>query len=281
MNSNSHGIGLIVALQNRYGLKDQSLPNPLKIIDFSHTIFDTPVSFKRFIFPNTADFESATFSRLAYFKSATFSAQINFINSEFTSKTIFANANFNNVPDFRGAKMHEATEWHGIAWPSVPIDKENAQDQVYKYERLKQEMERLKKHEDEQFFFRKELRVRRKLMPLWSVARFLNYLYEALSDYGQSTNKPLLWLCGSFLLGGAGFAWSFNNAGTSWTILHAASLSFASIFPFFPFYKETINPDVFASLSSLAKIIVVMASFFGTLLLFLLGLALRNRFRMR
>jgi len=207
---------------------------------------------------------------------------INFWNSEFTAEAIFANAHFySNAPDFRGAKMHEATEWHGVIWPSIPTDKENAQQQVYTYERLKQEMERLKKHEDEQFFFRKELRVRREMMPLWSVARFFNFLYEAFSDYGQSTNKPLLWLCGSFLLGGAGFAWSFNNAGTSWTILHAASLSFASNFPLLPLYKEIISPDVFASLSNLAKIIIVVQSIFGTLMLFLLGLALRNRFRMR
>jgi hypothetical protein len=62
------------------------------------------------------------------------------------------------VPDFRGAKMHEATEWHGVNWPLAPQDEGTAQAQVYAYERLKQEMERLKEHEDEQFFFRKELR---------------------------------------------------------------------------------------------------------------------------
>ena len=53
-------------------------------------------------------------------------------------------------------------------------------------------MERLKKHEDEQFFFRKELRARRGLVPFGSGAWLLNFAYEALSDYGQSIVKPLL-----------------------------------------------------------------------------------------
>ena len=317
---------LVIAFTARSGRKDQSLPDPTREIDFSHTIFDRGVFLNGFLFPNEAYFISATFSGYAYFdsatfsqvanfysatftedasfelatftgnvyftsatfskyadfESATFSSTINFINSGFTATTIFADARFNSmVPDFRGAKLHEASEWHGVRWPSAPRDKESAQEQVYAYERLKQEMERLKKHEDEQFFFRKELRARRVLVPLWSVARLLNYLYEALSDYGQSTSKPLLWLCVLFLLVSAVFAWAPCITGTSMTIPDAASLSFASIFAIFPLPKGIMAPDVFATLSSLAKIILVVEAFFGTLLLFLLGVALRNRFRMR
>lgn len=370
---------LAIAFTTRSGRTDQSLPNPARKIDFSHTIFDSNVSMTKFHFPNgvnftlatfsgTADFESATFSGDAYFDSATFSERTNFTsatfsgnadfkaatffgdanfrlatfsgvasfgstfsgytnfgsvtfsgftnfmsakfsggayfvsakfskdtlfilvtftsgidfkNSESTAMTLFSNAHFKSeVPDFRGAKLHEATEWHGVGWPAPP-DKTIAQRQVYAYERLKQEMERLKKHEDEQFFFCKELRARRELAPLWSVARFLNYLYAVLSDYGQSTSKPLLWLCGLFLLVSDVFAWVPEITGTSMTIPQAASLSFASIFAIFPLPKGILDPDVFASLSSLAKIIVVVAAFFGTLLLFLLGVALRNRFRLR
>ena len=306
---------LAIAFTARSGRKDQSLPDPTREIDFSHTIFDSGVILNGFNFPNEAKFnsatfvgdaffgsatfsgdvyfESATFSGIAYFQSATFSghanfksvtfsSHIDFVNSEFTAKTIFANAHFNSeVPDFRGAKLHEATEWHDVRWPSAPRDKTSAQKQVYAYERLKQEMERLKKHEDELFFFRKELRARRELLPFWRAARWLDCLYKALSDYGQSASRPLYLLCGSFLLVSAVFAWVPCITGTSMTILHAASLSFASIFLIFPIHNEIMTPHVFSSLSSMAKIIVVVESFFGTLLLFLLGVALRNQFRMR
>ena len=361
---------LAIAFTTRSGRTDQSLPDPTREIDFSHTIFDRGVILNGFNFPNEANFESATFSEDACFKSATFygfanfisvtfsgqvdfesaafsreayfalakfsgivtffgsvtfsgsdfgsatfsgtayfnsatfdgdasfksatwdatatfelatfSSTINFVDSEFTAKTIFAQARFSlEVPDFRGAKLHEATEWHGVRWPSAPPDKTRAQNQVYAYERLKQEMERLKKHEDEQFFFCKELRARRELVPFWTAAWWFNYLYAGLSDYGQSTSKPLLWLCGLFLLVSDVFAWAPSIAGIPMTVLHAARLSFASIFLIFPFHNEIMTPHVFSILSSLAKIIVVVESFFGTLLLFLLGIALRNRFRMR
>ena len=222
------------------------------------------------------------FSGFANLESAKFSSNINFINAEFTAKTIFTDAHFNSqVPDFRGAKLHEATEWHGVRWPSAPPNKTSAQKQVYAYERLKQEMERLKKHEDEQFFFCKELRVRRELVPFWTAAWLFNTLYAVLSDYGQSTSKPLLGLGVLFFLVGAVFVWAPEITGTSMTIPQAASLSFASIFAIFPMPKGIMAPDVFSTLSSLAKIILVVAAFFGTLLLFLLGVALRNRFRMR
>ncbi len=360
---------LAIAFTTRSGRTDQSLPDPTRAIDFSHTIFDRNVCLIGFIFPNdanfksvmfsgTADFESATFSgyptfvsatfsgyaifrsatfsrtaifvsatfsgyanfqsatfwtanfesatftgganfnsttfsELAYFnsttfsggadfKSATFSSHIDFINSEFTAKTIFAHAHFiSEVPDFRGAKLHEATEWHGVRWPSAPTDKTKAQVQVYAYERLKQEMERLKKHEDELLFFRKELRARRVLVPFWTAAWWFNTLYAVLSGYGQSTWKPLVGLCVLFLLVGAVFVWVPEITGTSMTIPQAASVSFASIFAIFPMPKGIMALDVFDSLSSLAKIILVVEAFFGTLLLFLLGVALRNRFRMR
>lgn len=260
---------------------------------YFQSTFSRNAIFESAMFSGIAYFASATFSGQTYFKSATFSGRtefesatfadlIDFINSEFTAKTSFALAHFKSeVPDFRGAKLHEATEWHEVRWPPAPLDKRSAQNQVYAYERLKQEMERLKKHEDEQRFFCKELRARRELVSFWTAAWFFNYLYEALSDYCQSTSKPLLWLCGLFLLVSAVFAWVPDITGTSMTIPQAASLSFASIFAIFPIPKGIMASDVFATLSSTAQIIVVVESFFGTLLLFLLGVALRNRFRMR
>jgi hypothetical protein len=177
--------------------------------------------------------------------------------------------------------MHEATEWHGVNWPPSPKNKSAAQDQVYAYERLKQEMERLKKHEDEQFFFRKELRARRGLVPVGSGAWLLNYAYEAFSDYGQSVGKPLLWLFGLFTFGSAIFAGIAVFNGARMTLPSAAGLSFANIFSFLPIKREIMTGEMVAGLSSVAQIVCAVQSLLGALLLFLLGLALRSRFRMR
>jgi uncharacterized protein YjbI with pentapeptide repeats len=135
------------------------------------TIFDSVT------FSGVADFWHATFSFYVYFHSTLFSESADFRSATFSKNASFTKAQFNtfalfddvcfetSVPDFRGARMHEATQWGGTKWPAAPRDKAAAQDQVYAYERLKQEMERLKKYEDEQFFFfRKELRARRGLL---------------------------------------------------------------------------------------------------------------------
>ena len=249
---------------------------------FTSVTFSGDAMFESATFTGHTNFESATFWNNAIFGKATFSDKVIYRNSTFLSLTSFDTASFNlNVPDFRGAKLHEATEWHRAQWPPPPKNIQNAKeqvyDQVYAYERLKQEMERLKKHEDEQAFFRRELRARRELYSLWSMERFFDFLYEFLSNYGHSTKKPLLWLLASLIL------WSFvflvpDITGMCMTILEAVSLSFANLFLIFPIHNVITPTLVF---SSTAKIIVVVESFSGTLLLFLLGVALRNQFRMR
>jgi uncharacterized protein YjbI with pentapeptide repeats len=250
--------------------------------DFELAKFSSYADFSTARFFSYAGFKSAKFSQHIDFKSATFSKIVDFINAEFTANTVFAQGRFRTaVPDFRGAKMHEATEWHGVQWPPAPQDDIAAQAQVYAYERLKQEMERLKKHEDEQSFFRKELRARRGLVPRWSGAWLLNYAYEVLSGYGQSILRPTLWLLILFLFGVAVFAGLPVFAEARMAIPRAATLSFANIFSFLPIKREIMTPEMTKGLSSAAQIVGVAQSLLGIVLLFLLGLALRSRFRMR
>jgi hypothetical protein len=248
--------------------------------DFSAATFSGYAIFVSATFSGLAKFGAATFGD-AHFRSATFSGHVDFVDAKFAAFTTFADAGFETfVPDFRGATMHEATEWHGVSWPKPPRDKDAAQAQIYAYERLKQEMERLKKHEDEQQFFRRELRARRGLVP-WSGEWLLNVIYEASSDYGLSINRPLLRLFWLFALGSSILTETpaFNNAPM--TIANAAKHSFANIFPFLPLKQDIIAVDKVAVLSPAAQIIAVAQSLLGPLLPFLLGLALRNRFRMK
>jgi hypothetical protein len=245
--------------------------------NFESATFFGDANFASATFSRDANFELATFSGNADFGSAEISSDIRFINTHFAAITIFAEAKFGSaVPDFRGARMHEATEWHGVCWPSAPQEKKAAQAAVYAYERLKQEMERLKKHDDEQFFFRKELRARRGLTSPWSGSWLLNHIYEVSSDYGQSIARPMLWLLCVFAAGFSIFALAPVFNGTRMTAAHAALVSFANIFSFLPMSRETI-----AGLSGAARIIGATQSLLAVLLLFLLGLALRSRFRMR
>jgi uncharacterized protein YjbI with pentapeptide repeats len=250
--------------------------------DFGSAEFINGIAdFSRATFAEAVIFNAAKFN-IASFKAATFSKPITFINTTFTGSTNFAHARFETqAPDFRGAKMHEATEWHAVTWPNPPRNKDDAQQQVYVYERLKQEMERLKKHEDEQKFFRMELRARRRLLWTSPGEWLLNFGYQALSDYGHSFTKPLLWLLGVFVAGATFFALAPVYCGAPMSTDRAAWLSIASVLIFLPTKRELMTEKMVECLSDSAQIVSVVQSLLGVVLLFLLGLALRNRFRMR
>jgi hypothetical protein len=250
---------------------------------FESTTFSDNAYFVGATFANYVSFSAATFSGQTTFCEATFSYRVSFIDAKWAAITTFENADFKEfVPDFRGATMHEATEWHGVSWPKPPRSKVDAQTQIYAYERLRLEMERLKKHDDEQTFFRKELRARRRLFPILSANWLLNAIYQALSDYGNSFSRPLLWLGGVFAAGIAIFTQVPLCAGQPMPFKLAARLSFANIFIFLNDKRELIaRPDMTACLSDTTAAVSAAQSVSGVVLLFLLILALRNRFRMR
>lgn len=138
-------------------------------------------------------------------------------------------------------------------------------------------MERLKKHEDEQFFFRKELRARRGLEQTKRLERVLNWLYEKTSDYGQSLAKPALAFAWLWATGGAAIKDMGFAPGT------AMLLSAANMLPFLPI-KRDMTQTMAANSVEFAGIfhaVSLVQSTTGLILLFLLGLAFRNRFWMR
>ena len=62
----------------------------------------------------------------------------------------------------------------------------------------------------------------------------------------------------------------------------AAKLSFANIFVFLPNKREVMMTDrMVTCLSNTTQAVSATQSLFGVVLLFLVGLALRNRFRMK
>ncbi len=244
-------------------------------------------------FSGRAYFGGAEFFKFAEFGNRTFSDTVDFTACEFKSSTSFDGAKFlSRAPDFRDAKLRELTKWRDVEWPPPPTDQTAALMQVYAYERLKAEMERLKKHEDEQKFFAMELRARRAL--LWfkwhdggradgertksAFGWLLNGAYDVFSGYGLSVGSPLFWFVVLFAVGADIFAWAPVHKGAPLPYYIAEGLSLTNLAPFLP-YKP--DKDIIGCLSPLAKIFGNAQSLLGVILLFLLGLALRNRFRMR
>lgn len=77
--------------------------------------------------------------------------------------------------------------------------------------------------------------------------------------------------------------WPKGRVGATWIwrLAAAAWISFANVFSFLPIRREILTSDVTGGLSNIAQIVGVVQSIFGLILFFLLGLALRSRFRMR
>jgi uncharacterized protein YjbI with pentapeptide repeats len=258
--------------------------------DFNKTAFFESALFFEATFSSTAYFRETAFSSDVFFKGAKFSGETTFGAAEFSgdadfgscefkSQTRFSRAKFTSrVPVFYDTKLREGTDWGLSTWPPPPKDHKDAQAQVFAYGRLKAEMDRLNRPLDAQIFFAKELRAHRELEKRYSPQRALNFLYQIFSFYGASAELPMLWLLVLFLLGFGFFALIPVYKGAPLSYDEAAGLSFTNLISFLP-YKP--NKDIIEGLSPFAKIIGDLQSFLGVLLLFLLGLALRNRFRMK
>lgn len=253
-------------------------------------------------FSGWATFNDAKFSRKhrATFEKATFGGATSFLNAELEGDTSFARAIFKtHPPSFHGAKLNEGTAFDGVTWPDsppVPVkpgntkkDKEakvrdDLEADIKNYQRLKQMMETLKKHEDELDFFAKEMACKQALHrgngetgKAW-----LLEMYGTLSDYGRSVLRPLVWLGFVVWASFVGLLASGNCAeATCGTIERgkAFALSATSALGFLPMKKE-----IFANLDSLSPAahgFMAANTVLSFILLFLAGLGLRNRFRMK
>jgi hypothetical protein len=249
--------------------------------------FGGPPTFKNSIFEGNAKFSNAIFNEAEFtadglsgasFANVTFAAGCDFVNAILNGTTSFEGAKFaKEPPHFFGARLHQGTIWRYILWPK-PQDAVDADRFIDAYACLKLEMDRLKKHEDELDFFALELQSRRVLQESVLKGSGLPIaLYGLLSDYGRSYARPLYALFAVaaigtlvLLLSGAHFA--------PWQSL---GLSFANTFNVFGFRKDFFDAAAIEHLPALLKILAATQTIVGTILLFLLGLGIRNKFRMK
>ncbi len=260
-------------------------------------------------------FDGASFMETASFRSTTFSGGVSFDSAKFSDQTIFTDARFlTHVPTFHAAELYDDTvfpipENYRKNWPpqkgsvkitgqEQPVKVMEAGDQKRAYARLRRFMADLHMIDEEQFFHRMEMRCK-KAMANWK-HRPLYRLYSLLSDYGISVWRPLAGLSLVFLVGmlamlwwdGAftflpkettGFDWAFGLGGSHdpWAEPRkAAGWSISNTLPFLGLVR-LYYADTAKDLAWQLKLIGGLQSLVGIFLLFLLGLGLRNRFRLR
>ncbi|MDQ6702622.1 MAG: pentapeptide repeat-containing protein [Pseudomonadota bacterium] len=241
---------------------------------FSWVKFDGKARFEKDVY-----FDGITFTGETNFKNATFEAVSSFVNTKMKYTTTFEGATFETAPPrFFGAELHEGTVWPASKdWPT-PKKKDEAKEFVRAYERLKLEMDRLKKHEDELDFFALELQSRRVLQESVLKGSGLPIaLYGALSDYGRSYARPLYALLAVAAVGTLVLLLS----GALLAPWQSLGISVANTLNVFGFRKDFFDPHLFENLPAPLKILAAAQTILGTILLFLFGLGIRNKFRMK
>jgi len=201
--------------------------------------------------------------------------------------TTFESAKFRRVPDFRSSSFETPPILHDlhVEYTTTSTRQEDSQD-ADKYRRLKQLASDAKDYQSELKFFADELRAKRGHETKGRYAIALNRAYGWFSNFGQSVALPFCWLLVLTLVAGVlripicwPASWSLDAIVAPFVLaLVDAALLIGSD-------KWAIRDKSLAGLCSTdyglaTYLLAYMQSGVSLVLVFLIGLGLRNRFRM-
>ena len=191
------------------------------------TTFSDMVLFRDAIFSGDADFLNTVFRHIAIFSNVTFSSNAAFFQCVFESATSFKESSFEKKAYFRAIIVKGAFSIDNVRFDRVPDFSEAHFEEAPLFDNVDLEPEHFSKittdksdnnlpacwralkrlanqgldHERELQFFKGEILARRGTLDRCTHLRFwVGWLYQAMSDFGRSTTRPLLWLVASFLL---------------------------------------------------------------------------------
>ena len=280
-------------------------------INFSRSDFKGSVSFRKTKFgKGDVSFEDVKIAGTLDIN-ATFKGKVKFIRLDVLGSASFARSKFKTVPNFRDMNLNRPPE---VADMEVPPKKLKMGDNPFakysgdkndasKYRKLKSMAIAASDHVKSGEFFAYEMMAKRGFETKGKFTLFVDYLYGLFSGYGQSFKRPLIWLIGLWV----GFAclniWKifqelvfkseldfWQNIGLSFTISARNLIPFFnSLSRFAPSPKgyeswfqksmnrletESVNIDFLTFFGIIEQLI-------GAILLFLLLLGLRNKFRLK
>ena len=286
-------------------------------VNFENARFhETPDTYKE-----TAKFKNALFMNTADFSKTVFNAYANFKGATFGGRTIFQQASFKyHAPRFYGAEFNNEIILNRIKLPEAKKYKENRNDrnaELYEkrieenksaYETLIHLMEKQNKHHERHRFFREEMRWRQlgskltqqRLLDDARLGKYENYsfgkllgnsftiiffwLYDSASEYGHGIGRAFSWWAGHVLIGALilfGFRYRYCDTNIINDLGCSLGISLSNSHAFF-FKGEQLEKcyDTFETLPWF-NFIWGVQTIMGTLLIFLVLLTLRVRFRIK
>jgi uncharacterized protein YjbI with pentapeptide repeats len=251
--------------------------------------------FERSCFGGPVDFEGEEFGETS-FEGASFAGRVKYNNRKFRSNASFEGASFAEVPLFHNCELHQDTRFDEESFPRQASGRNEA---VRAYRTLKLAMNKHLATREEQFFFRREMREER--LELWRtgsrVKRLRSILYgfyEVLSDYGASVWRPTAWFL-LFSVIAAGTYYLLSSPSAVWfpkrgidglQALRWLSYSLVNSLPLGGLDQASseLRNVLFAANSEASpwfSMILVLHKLVSLLFLFLIGVGLRNLFKMK
>lgn len=280
---------------------------PKAEIDFSGAVFSNKIiSFEGLNLGfGTYLFESCEFHGRVSFSDEeenTSTAQnLSFRKSIFHSTLDISGINTASIIDLRETKLSTHTTLDNLGFKLARSNiirfvpgtlKATSKDDASKLRRLKEIAETNKNHTAALRFHAAEMRARRwNDMP--KLSSILDGLFSMISNYGQSILRPFIaWLvlvvgCGSVYSGVLQRDFSeqsFSNVLSQAKFADGFLYSLVQTLPVFPI-SRTLQQDLYTSLSvdlspTMLSSLTIMQNLLGVIFLFLIGLGLRNRFRL-
>ena len=274
-----------------------------KLTRFQKASFAKPAHFQKSEFLGGSDFQETQFrsgasfretyfTEYAYFQKAQFHWLVDFSNSKMAARTVFDDTIFDDVvPRFFHCEMNQDTSFTDDPklWPEVTL--KNAKVGKRAYTRLRQVAAEIYDPDLEHFFLRQEMRCKARIE--WDKGAWFHWLffeaYRVIADSGISVARPFWLLVFAWAFGFACFAGHFDSGilpelpediqdSRYWA---AAGVSFGNLFGFLGINRLYFTDLLRDHSPDGLQLVAGAQTVAGVVLLFFLGLGLRNRFRLK
>lgn len=267
-------------------------------------------------FGDDTDFKSASFDSSCCFKGSHFLGSVNFNDCKFSDGTDFGKNSenqaviFGQPPLFHNAQMHSDTSFDGVDWPKT----QNTDRAIRAYSVLKLAFSKVQNTRYERLFFQLEMdEEMHKAPPIMGWVRGTpsrtnasgdigNLLpkefykaYRFFTGYGTSVARPLyLILCFVLVYSSLIFIYATYNGWSEWVgwnnidwkmTTKLITRPFVNAFPFLGLQSDSVEelftPTKTTYWTLVFGIVGGLQKFFSLVGWFLIGLALRNQFKMK
>ncbi len=270
------------------------------LVNFEESKFRRNADFTRANFGVAAGFEKVEFAERAEFGDAEFQNNVSFNDAKFRGSTSFRGASFSRPPKFFETELHEDLDFGNANWNEAQRSysrrhrrrdeqdavERDAADAVRAWDRLALIMSQRERLHERHDFFRMKMRAQRQ-RDGWSLLSLANWLFDKSSDYGWSVGQAmsswighitLMWLTLT-LANPVGCELYLECLLVSFANAHAF-LGLASEGGYLHYAQEAVVGNGTGWKVFLVRAVGVIQAGLGPILLFLVLLTLRNRFRL-